>query len=59
MKYADDFADKRLAGKTMTYEVDVKGIKTRSVPELNDDFAKELAAEFTTWMSSATACAKT
>ena len=48
VKYADDFADKRLAGKTMTYEVDVKGIKTRSVPELNDEFAKELGAEFTT-----------
>jgi trigger factor len=48
VKYAADFADKRLAGKTMTYEVDVKGIKTRSVPELNDDFAKELGAEFTT-----------
>jgi trigger factor len=48
VKYADDFADKRLAGKTMSYEVGVKGIKTRSVPELNDDFAKELGAEFTT-----------
>ncbi len=30
VKYADDFSDKRLAGKTMIYEVDVKGIKTRS-----------------------------
>ena len=48
VKYADDFADKRLAGKTMTYEVDVKGIKTRSVPELSNGFAKELGAEFTT-----------
>jgi trigger factor len=48
VKYADDFADKRLAGKTMTYAVDVKSIKTRSVPELNDDFARELGAEFTT-----------
>jgi trigger factor len=46
VKYADDFADKRLAGKTMTYDVDVKGIKTRSVPELNDEFAKELGADF-------------
>ena len=27
VKYADDFADKRLAGKTMTYDVDVKGIQ--------------------------------
>jgi len=48
VKYADDFADKRLAGRTMTYDVDVKGIKTRSVPELNDDLARELGAEFTT-----------
>ncbi len=48
VKYADDFADKRLAGKSMTYEVDVKGVKTKSVPELNDDFAKELSSEFTT-----------
>jgi trigger factor len=48
VKYADDFADKRLAGKTMTYEVNVKGIKTRSVPGLNDDFVKEFGAEFTT-----------
>ena len=45
VKYADDFSDKRLAGKTMDYEVNVKGIKTRSVPELNDDFAKELGSE--------------
>src|ERR1035437_5680146 len=46
VKYADDFSDKRLAGKSMTYEVDVKGIKTRSIPELNDEFAKELGADF-------------
>ncbi len=49
VKYADDFADKRLAGKSMTYEVDIKGIKTRSIPEPNDDFAKELGADFTTY----------
>ena len=48
VKYADDFADKRLAGKTMTYAVNVKGIKTKSVPDLNDDFAKELGADFAT-----------
>jgi trigger factor len=46
VKYADDFSDKRLAGKAMTYEVDVKGIKSRSIPELNDEFAKELSADF-------------
>ncbi len=48
VKYADDFSDKRLAGKTLTYEVTVKGIKTRSVPELNDDFAKELSTDLNT-----------
>jgi len=48
VKYADDFADKRLAGRTLAYEVSVKGIRTRSVPELNDGFAKELSSDFNT-----------
>jgi trigger factor len=48
VKYAEDFSDKRLAGKTLTYEVTVKGIRTKSVPELNDEFAKELSADFNT-----------
>ena len=29
----------------MTYEVDVKGLKTRSIPELNNEFAKEMSAD--------------
>ena len=49
VRYADDFADKRLAGKTMTYDVDIKAIKTRSIPEPNDEFAKELSADFATY----------
>jgi trigger factor len=49
VKYADDFSDKRLAGKTMTYDVDVKAVKTRSVPEPTDEFAKELSDDFTTY----------
>ena len=32
VKYADDFSDKRLAGKTMSYEVNIKGIKTATFP---------------------------
>ena len=44
--YPDDFSDKRLAGKTLSYTVKVQGIKTKSLPELNDQFAKELG-EFT------------
>jgi trigger factor len=40
--YAADFADQRLAGKTFHYSVTVKAIKQKQLPELNDDFAKEL-----------------
>jgi trigger factor len=45
--YAADFRDSRLAGKTMTYEVKVNGIKQKQVPELNDEFAKQVG-EFET-----------
>ena len=43
--YAEDFGEKRLAGKTLHYAVEVKGIKTKSVPELNDEWVKELGQE--------------
>ncbi len=46
VSYAKDISDKRLAGKTFVYTVKVNGIKQKSLPELNDDFAKELG-EFT------------
>ncbi|HEX8813953.1 MAG TPA: trigger factor [Terriglobales bacterium] len=46
--YADDFADKRLAGKTLTYTIKVQAIKSKTVPELNDQFATELG-EFKTF----------
>lgn len=47
VKYADDFSDQRLAGKSFDYAVKVNSIKTKQLPELTDDFAKELGAEFT------------
>ena len=40
--YPQDFSDQRLAGKTFTYTVKVNAIKQKSLPELNDGFAKEL-----------------
>ncbi|MFY9949063.1 MAG: trigger factor [Candidatus Sulfotelmatobacter sp.] len=46
VSYPEDIADKRLAGKTFIYTVKVNGIKQKSLPELNDEFAKELG-EFT------------
>jgi len=40
--YPADYAEPRLAGKTVSYELMVKAIKKRNLPELNDEFAKEL-----------------
>jgi trigger factor len=42
--YPADYAEPKLAGKTVAYEVTVKAIKKRILPELTDDFAKELGA---------------
>src|SRR5580700_8871435 len=44
--YPEDASDKRLAGKTFVYTVKIQAIKQKNLPELNDDFAKELG-EFT------------
>jgi trigger factor len=46
VSYPEDTSDKRLAGKTFVYTVKVNGIKQKSLPELTDDFARELG-EFT------------
>jgi trigger factor len=46
--YASDFADERLAGKTVHYSVAVKAIKKKDMPALDDAFAKELGEEFNT-----------
>ena len=40
--YPADYQSAALAGKTVAYELTVKSIKKRIVPELNDEFAKEL-----------------
>lgn len=48
VSYPADYAEPRLAGKTITYSTKINGIKKKSVPELNDDFAKELSQEFQT-----------
>lgn len=47
--YPDDFYDKRLAGQTFAYKVKVNAVKKKTLPELNDDFAKELSQEFQTF----------
>jgi len=42
VSYPEDVADKRLAGKAFIYTVKIQAIKQKNLPELNDDFAKEL-----------------
>ncbi|MGA8012430.1 MAG: trigger factor [Candidatus Acidiferrales bacterium] len=44
-RYPDDYPDKKLAGKTYDFSVDVEGIKEKKLPELNDDFVKEAAGK--------------
>ena len=44
VSYPADYPEPKLAGKTVAYEIEVKAIKKRNVPELSDDFAKELGS---------------
>jgi len=40
--YPADYSDAKLAGKSGSFDIEVKAIKKRTVPELDDDFAREL-----------------
>jgi trigger factor len=40
VEYRPDYPEKRLAGKSVEYTVKVEGIKTKEIPELNDEFAQ-------------------
>ena len=46
VSYPEDFYDKRLAGLVFDYKVKVNAVKKKTLPELNDDFAKELSPDF-------------
>jgi trigger factor len=43
VNYPSDYPDPKLAGKTYHYDVDILGIKTKKLPELNDEFAKDIS----------------
>ncbi len=43
VEYPADYPDAKLAGKTYHYAVEVLGIKTKKLPELNDEFAKDVS----------------
>ena len=39
--YPVSHPDQRVAGKTVTFRVDIKGVKQKSLPALDDEFAKD------------------
>jgi trigger factor len=41
--YPADYPDAKLAGKTYHYAVEVLGIKNKKLPEVNDEFAKDVS----------------
>jgi trigger factor len=43
VEYPSDYPDAKLAGKTYHYAVEILGIKTKKLPELNDEFAKDVS----------------
>ena len=40
--YPDDYGQERLAGKTVRFRVTVKAVRRKELPELNDEFARDL-----------------
>ena len=41
VRYPDDFSNRTLAGKTFSFHAEVKGLREKDLPELNDDFAAD------------------
>ena len=40
--YPEDYAQDRIAGKTVKFKVTVKAVRRKELPELNDEFARDL-----------------
>jgi len=46
--FEKDYFHSRLAGKKVNFKIEIKDIKEISLPELNDEFIKDLGGEFNT-----------
>jgi len=42
VSYPEEYAQSKLAGRTVRFKSQVKGIRRKELPELNDEFAKDL-----------------
>jgi len=40
--YPDDYGQEKLSGKTVKFQMKLKAIRTKELPELNDEFARDL-----------------
>lgn len=45
IKFEDDYPDKDIASKTLQFKVQLKEIKEKRLPEVNDEFAKDVGFE--------------
>jgi len=43
--FPDDYPNKDIAGKTLLFEIEIKDIREKRLPELNDEFAKDVNFE--------------
>ena len=43
VRYPEDFPDPKLAGKVYTYAIEIVANKEKKLPELNDEFAKDVS----------------
>ncbi len=43
--FPDDYPDKEIAGKKITFKVTMKDIKRKVLPEVNDEFARDMSYE--------------
>jgi trigger factor len=48
INFPDDYPQAELAGRAVVFTVDMKELKTRELPELDDDFAKDVNDEYET-----------
>jgi trigger factor len=48
VSYPADFGEPRLAGQTVKYDLKVKAVKTKTFPDQDDDFAKQLG-DYESW----------
>jgi trigger factor len=40
--YPEEYGQEKLSGKTIRFKVEVKGVRRRELPEINDEFAQDL-----------------